>query len=266
MKISRDIARTIVREISNTIHQNVNFMDDTGHIIASTDPVRIGTYHVGAQKIIEERLDYLKINTDEEYNGTKVGINMPVYLKGEIVGVLGISGEWSQIEKYINLIRKTTETLLMNYYLQKREAAVQKERKQYLHNLLYEKIERLPEDFVSSGELLGVDLSIPRRCLCISFVEKQEMNVGGISTLLEKLEQILPKIQGYSELCLAYREKNQLILFLPVEKDVDVGKFISRNPIVCRADNYVWCGRIDSRRIRTRRGKNYIGSGWKCDE
>ena len=114
----------------------------------------------------------------------------------------------------------------MNYYLQKREAAVQKERKQYLHNLLYEKIERLPEDFVSSGELLGVDLSIPRRCLCISFVEKQEMNVGGISTLLEKLEKILPKIQGYSELCLAYREKNQLILFLPVEKDVDVGKFI----------------------------------------
>lgn len=104
MKISRDIARTIVREISNTIHQNANFMDDTGHIIASTDPVRIGTYHVGAQKIIEERLDYLKINTDEEYNGTKVGINMPVYLKGEIVGVLGISGEWSQIEKYINLI------------------------------------------------------------------------------------------------------------------------------------------------------------------
>ena len=136
MKISVEIARTIVREISNTIHQNVNLMDESGRIIASTNPARTGTCHVGAQKIISEQLEYLTINTDGEYEGAKLGINMPLYFGGEIVGVLGITGEWDQIKPYIDLIRKTSETLLMNFYLQKREGEIQKEQNQYLYNLL----------------------------------------------------------------------------------------------------------------------------------
>ena len=100
MKISVEIARTIVREISNTIHQNVNLMDESGRIIASTNPARTGTCHVGAQKIISEQLEYLTINTDGEYEGAKLGINMLLYFGGEIVGVLGIpSDEFLSAEK-----------------------------------------------------------------------------------------------------------------------------------------------------------------------
>ena len=36
MRITQDVAKTIVNEISNTINKNVNLMDETGRIIAST--------------------------------------------------------------------------------------------------------------------------------------------------------------------------------------------------------------------------------------
>lgn len=110
MEITERIARNIVSEISSTIHQAVNLMNAEGMIIASTNPKRVGTLHKGAEKIIRERLECLEIYSDGEYQGSKMGINMPIYFKGSVVGVIGISGEWSQIEPYIDLIRKTTET------------------------------------------------------------------------------------------------------------------------------------------------------------
>ena len=33
MRITQDVAKTIVNEISNTINKNVNLMDETGRII-----------------------------------------------------------------------------------------------------------------------------------------------------------------------------------------------------------------------------------------
>ena len=51
MRITQDVAKTIVNEISNTINKNVNLMDETGRIIASTASDRVGTFHRGAQKL-----------------------------------------------------------------------------------------------------------------------------------------------------------------------------------------------------------------------
>ena len=226
MKISVEIARTIVREISNTIHQNVNLMDDSGCIIASTNPARTGTFHVGAQKIIEEQLEYLTINTDEEYEGAKLGINMPIYFGGEIVGVLGISGEWNQIKPYIDLIRKTSETLLMNFYLQKREDEIQKEQNQYMYDLLSGNVEPLPKDFISMGKLIGIDLSVARRCVCISL--KWDSSDAKPHMFLNQMEQILKQLWDYPEQSLFYRETDQVSIFLPVEKDEVIERLIGQ--------------------------------------
>ena len=230
MKISVDIARTIVREISNTIHQNVNLMDDSGCIIASTNPARTGTFHVGAQKIIEEQLEYLTINTDEEYEGAKLGINMPIYFGGEIVGVLGISGEWNQIKPYIDLIRKTSETLLMNFYLQKREDEIQKEQNQYMYDLLSGNVEPLPKDFISMGKLIGIDLSVARRCVCISL--KWDSSDAKPHMFLNQMEQILKQLWDYPEQSLFYRETDQVSIFLPVEKDEVIERLIGQLSLI----------------------------------
>ena len=48
MKISQNSAQQIVEEIGKLVKQNINLMDETGHIIASNDPARIGNFHTGA--------------------------------------------------------------------------------------------------------------------------------------------------------------------------------------------------------------------------
>ena len=82
----------IVDEISQLVKQNINLMDETGHIIASCDKSRIGDFHYGAYKIITECLDEYYLKKDDKERGMKQGINLPLELDGEIVGVVGITG------------------------------------------------------------------------------------------------------------------------------------------------------------------------------
>lgn len=44
MHISKNSATQIVEEISKLVKQNINLMDETGHIIASRDKSRIGIF------------------------------------------------------------------------------------------------------------------------------------------------------------------------------------------------------------------------------
>ncbi len=219
MEITERIARNIVREISGTIHQAVNLMNAEGIIIASTNPNRVGTLHKGAEKIIKENLECLGIYSDGEYQGAKMGINMPIYFKGGVVGVIGISGEWSQIEPYIDLVRKTTETMVLNSYLQKREDEVQKEQRRFLYNVLFEQREKLPDNYLSEGTALGLDLSLKYRCICTSIADESGVCSKDVHEMLDILEDILRKKPEYMRRYIIYREKTQLILFFRVEEN-----------------------------------------------
>ena len=90
MHISKNAAMQIVDEISQLVKQNINLMDETGHIIASCDKSRIGDFHYGAYKIITECLDEYYLKKDDKERGMKQGINLPLELDGEIVGVVGL--------------------------------------------------------------------------------------------------------------------------------------------------------------------------------
>ena len=56
MKISKRSAQQIVEEIGKLVKQNINLMDETGRIIASNDHARIGNFHTGAYRIIQNHL------------------------------------------------------------------------------------------------------------------------------------------------------------------------------------------------------------------
>ena len=71
MHISKNSATQIVEEISKLVKQNINLMDETGHIIASCDKSRIGDFHYGAYKIISENLEEYYIDEDDLSKGIK---------------------------------------------------------------------------------------------------------------------------------------------------------------------------------------------------
>ena len=66
--------------------------------------------------MIGEHLDELIIQSDDEYEGTRKGINLPILLDGEIAGVVGITGERDEVVKYGQIIKKMTEILLIENF------------------------------------------------------------------------------------------------------------------------------------------------------
>lgn len=113
MHISKNSATQIVEEISKLVKQNINLMDETGHIIASRDKSRIGDFHYGAYKIISENLEEYYIDEDDLSKGIKKGINLPLELDGGIVGVIGMTGGYEEVITSGKLLKKMTEILLM---------------------------------------------------------------------------------------------------------------------------------------------------------
>jgi len=54
MKLDPKLAQDIVNKMMTQIPYNVNMMDDQGYIIASGDPQRLNTLHVGAVAAIKQ--------------------------------------------------------------------------------------------------------------------------------------------------------------------------------------------------------------------
>ena len=118
MEISRNLAENIVKEMAEIIDRNINYININGEIIASTDEIRVGTYHEGAKIVIDENRTLI-IEYDNQYAGTKKGINLPVKFNNKTVGVIGISGKKEEVEKTIkeksSLIEREKLNLLNKY-------------------------------------------------------------------------------------------------------------------------------------------------------
>jgi len=124
MVISPDLAQKIVDDLRLIIKHKVNFMDTTGHIIASNDANRINAFHGGAAHVLKQKKTLL-ITYDGQYEGSRKGINMPIFFENNIIGVIGVSGG-AEVEKYTEIVKAMTEILIKEAYLnvmtfQKRE-------------------------------------------------------------------------------------------------------------------------------------------------
>lgn len=124
MEISATIAQEIVSQMKIVLSQEINFMNSQAIIIASTDSSRIGNFHGGAETVLKTRQP-LVIECDNQFTGSKKGINMPITFEKEVIGVIGITGEKEQVMKNGEIIKKMTEILikedfLKNITLQKR--------------------------------------------------------------------------------------------------------------------------------------------------
>jgi carbohydrate diacid regulator len=109
--ISKAIAQQIVDTVYDVCDQNINFIDEKGMIIASTDSGRVGTYHeVGYRAAMEGRT--IEVTGDESYLGTRKGINIPIVYNDRVIAVIGISGDVEKIRKYAYLAQKITDILL----------------------------------------------------------------------------------------------------------------------------------------------------------
>ena len=109
--LSRELAQRVVDQVSPTLAHKVNVMDRTGIIIASSDPGRLGSLHAGAQDAVSTGRPAV-IRPGEEPEGARAGVNLPLLLGGEIVGVVGLTGEPVAVMPVARVLVLTIQLLL----------------------------------------------------------------------------------------------------------------------------------------------------------
>ena len=73
---------------------------------------RIGTFHAGAKKIIDEGLYGFYVSPQDSTDFMRTGVNLPITFLNKIVGVIGINGEYDQIISLGRVVKKMTEILI----------------------------------------------------------------------------------------------------------------------------------------------------------
>ena len=108
MFISEAAASSIVREMKEITGHDINIMDGTGTIFASTDPDRVGQRHEGACQVLSRNLSRLTVQEDCHPGGIRPGVNLPIQLDGETVGVIGITGNPDEVGALGAILKRMT--------------------------------------------------------------------------------------------------------------------------------------------------------------
>ncbi|GAA4654828.1 sugar diacid recognition domain-containing protein [Anaerocolumna aminovalerica] len=210
--LSVQIASNIVKEVNSVIPLKINIMNEKGIIIASSDPLRIGSFHEGALRIIENQIDEIAVHYDGEFNGALQGINYPLKLQGYIIGVLGITGKYEEIVNSALIIKRMTELILENTYSVEQKQLQENVCNRYLSEWLNGEAKNITTDFVKRGKALGFDITIPRRILVCSFyIPNNSQNLQTMQ-VIEQAEKYLKKsVSDLDALNLYYKAGSTLV-------------------------------------------------------
>ena len=169
MNISAKQAINIVESLKGVIDHNINYIDLDSIIIASTDPTRIGDYHEGSKMVYDTRRAVV-INSDDQYQGTKAGMNYPVTFDNEIVATIGITGTYSEIKKFSSVIVKMTEILIKEFYFRE-QREIKEENERFVVELLINNLESI-ESIKSTAKSFNINLDDVNRVVVFKLQDK----------------------------------------------------------------------------------------------
>ena len=220
MKISKTSAQQIVEEIGKLVRQNINLMDETGHIIASNDPGRIGKFHPGAFDILTNHLTELYITREWEQADSRVrqGINLPIEVEGRMEGVIGITGLYDEVIQYGQIVKKMAEILVRERIALDEQRLDQRILTRFLEEWIVGSGLANLQSLSERGLSLGIDIRVPRRCVVISPLhpERYQDSVEG-QGFLEQVEAVVTAHLPRGAMVL--RNTGRQILILPRRSD-----------------------------------------------
>jgi carbohydrate diacid regulator len=191
MEITAEFAQSIVEEIEKIIHKNINFMNHEGQIIASIDKKRIGDFHEGALEVLRTKKKVV-VKKDEQLKGAKPGINLPVYFNEQIIGVIGITGSEEEVGHLGEIIKKMTEILVKEAYLEKQTELERRARETFIDEWLEGNIDN-EKLFASRGWMLGINVHLPRVAIVMDFIDFNDL-------IYDKLETHQIDVKGELEI------------------------------------------------------------------
>ena len=190
--IEPELARRFIEQVTQYTEYNINIMNESGVIIASRDPGRVGTYHEVADRLIRGNQDVIVIRDDRVYPGVLPGINMVIMHEGRKEGVVGVTGDPDRIRDVALVTRMAIETML-KYEKQQEEIRLRRSRKEHFLSLL------TTTEYADTSEIRGIarqlDLSeehvrVPVLCRIRRAEENAAKNVSRRPDAEEVLEAL----------------------------------------------------------------------------
>ncbi|MBD8494343.1 helix-turn-helix domain-containing protein [Pseudomonas syringae] len=185
--LDRALAQDIVDRAMAILPYNVNVMDYLGIIIGSGDAGRLSTRHEGAQEVLATRqvveIDALAAG---RLGGVRPGVNLPLMLDHQLIGVLGITGDPEQVRVYGELVKMTAEMLME----QRRQQAGRQWRRQRGEELLARLLwGDCPDSLLEEARHLGLQPQQPRQAVLIGLSEPLDMDHALITRLNDRYPQ-----------------------------------------------------------------------------
>lgn len=158
MKLKPELAQSIVDHMMSQIPYNINIMNENGYIIASGDPTRINTLHIGALDAIRQG----KTLPMERLHGQhgQPGVNMPITYDDQIIGVVGITGDPAKVVPLASLLKTAVELLLRQSTAAQRKQESAQNQQRFLYHLIQATQTQAPtSELIATAKQFKLDLT-----------------------------------------------------------------------------------------------------------
>ncbi|WP_110456639.1 sugar diacid recognition domain-containing protein [Shewanella algidipiscicola] len=183
------LAQQIVDRTMAIIGHNINVMNNQGVILGSGDKNRIGSVHEGALLAISQnRTVKIHQGTIASLQGVKPGINLPLHYQGEIIGVIGITGEPEPLMAFGKLLKMSAEMIVEQANSIELAQWQNRQQEEFILQLIKGEYQQL-EQLSTRAERLGIDLTMPRVAAVIQVQE--EGNESSAKSLLKQVLNLL---------------------------------------------------------------------------
>lgn len=227
VEITHEYAQSIVEKTKNLLGKNINIMNSLGIIVGSKDKSRIDTFHEGAAEVIKTGKEIeITCEQADKLEGVKPGVNLPIYLNDRIIGVVGITGDPDEVRPYGQLLKISVEAMLTQLYLSEQLRMEQNANELYVHDIINGNFEDT-NVFLTKGEVLGYDMSLPRLALNIKvnnlvikekskgLYDNQELTAQGKR---EKILDCIKKVFDNPQHMISHNGSNYYIVFFAPQK------------------------------------------------
>lgn len=185
-------AQKIVNKLMNILGKNINIMNKDGIIIASGNKGRIGDFHGAAKDAVEQKSEII-VNEENslKYEGSKAGVNIPIYYKREVIGVVGITGEPSEVKGYGLIVKELVELMIHEDERRKFELFQSRAIKSFAKELVKYHSEEDYQVLSSRAKLVQFNFDIPRILISIEICDFNNI----IAAYMEDTEVMIQRLK-----------------------------------------------------------------------
>lgn len=215
------LATKIVQEVRKLIDEDIIVVNTDGVIIASTIKERIGTFHEGAKLVLQHKEKLIIKQEDEQtLQGVRSGINLPVFFQGEVVGVIGITGNPDKVSPFGEIIKKMTELLINESYYSEQLDWQSRQLEAFVFDWI--QLREWDNVFLEKARLLTIDLSKQRIAVIAEFYK------DGLYVTRNMWDSILGWKHLMKDDVIVRLGNNRIVLLLGINKEIPFSQLESK--------------------------------------